>query len=177
MRAASKECIVNNCVKQTIRKQILCMCTWMRPTEGRPGFCLKVIKIKSIIARSSSSYETIEQKRSFLRFHPPVFEQSAVWFGSAHEESDAPKCRNRFEAPRNRHRSACEAAGRAIILLPSISPSCSQNLCKLGFENDEKVAKMASGYAHGACTECSPNTILLRIRSSPYFKVPIPKPV
>ena len=32
--------------------------------------------------------------------------QSAAWFGSAHEESDAQKCRDRFEAPQNRHRLA-----------------------------------------------------------------------
>ena len=32
--------------------------------------------------------------------------QSAAWIGSAHEESDAHKCRDRFEAPQNRHRLA-----------------------------------------------------------------------
>ena len=32
--------------------------------------------------------------------------QSAAWFGSAHEESDAQICRDRFEAPQNRHRLA-----------------------------------------------------------------------
>ena len=30
--------------------------------------------------------------------------QSAAWFGSAHDESDAHKYRDRFEAPQNRHR-------------------------------------------------------------------------
>ena len=32
--------------------------------------------------------------------------QVAAWFDSAHEESDAQKCRDRFEAPQNRHRLA-----------------------------------------------------------------------
>ena len=49
-------------------------------------------------------------------------------------------------------------------------PSFSRHL---GFENGEKVHKMASGYAHGACAQCSPKSRFLRIRSSPYFKVPI----
>ena len=44
---------------------------------------------------------------------------------------------------------------------------------QLGFENGEKVAKMASGCAHGACAQCSPKSRFLRILSSPYFKVPI----
>ena len=33
---------------------------------------------------------------------------------------------------------------------------------KMG-HNGEKVAKMANGYAHGACAQCSPNTMFLRI--------------
>ena len=45
-------------------------------------------------------------------------------------------------------------------------PSFSRHL---GFENGEKVHKMASGYAHGACgacAQCSPNTIFFQIRDS-----------
>ena len=32
--------------------------------------------------------------------------QAAAWFGSVHEASDAQKCRDRYEAPPNRHRLA-----------------------------------------------------------------------
>ena len=96
-------------------------------TTSQAGMRLES-KIESISQELQVPTKRIVQKRSFLQFRP-YSGQSAAWFGSAHEESDAHKCRDRFEAPRNRHRSAYEAAGRANILLPSTPPSskCSPN--------------------------------------------------